>query len=358
MDSSAPEGLIEHFSKLEAPRVDWNKKHALTANADRGAPGDTGIKNTALQVVLVVLGVPVFAILLIQTHTLYMDLTRPADAWPPPDERIQFPEHHPWAERALARVEALPPGERADLISEIARTIQPFPRWLAALNRSPMAVLCVGENHEPYLRRFLADRLFATLKADVLLLEATPREAGRMRTRVESGDDRVLLLDADISRLLRSALGANPRLVIDGIEERPGQRSKRLQRGAGSRESSIETNFRSRFRSGRRHVVLYGAFHCSHQGRWLYQRLRKRPLPDIPTDNILNLRVAWEHQEAPIEAFVYFLDELGLAPGDFVIASPDSLPDEIDDWFPFLSANELEAFGAVAIFRYGEHPHS
>ena len=29
MDRSAPEGLIEHFSKLEDPRVDRNKKHEL-----------------------------------------------------------------------------------------------------------------------------------------------------------------------------------------------------------------------------------------------------------------------------------------------------------------------------------------
>ena len=295
---------------------------------------------------------PFLAIVLIQAHTLYMDLTRPIATWPPPDERIQFPEHHPWAERALARVAALSPGERADLISAIERAIQPFPQWLAGLNRTPIAVLCVGENHEPYLRRFLADRLFDTLKADVLLLEATPHEARRMRTRVESGDDRVMLLDADIARLLRNALRANPRLVIDGIEEREEQRSMRIQQGTGSRESSIETNFRTRYRPGRRHVVLYGAFHCSHRGGWLFQRLRNRPLPDTPANSLVNLRVAWEHVEAPFEAFVYFLDELGLAPGDFVITDPESLSTHIDDWFPFLSANELRAFGAVAVFRY------
>ena len=295
---------------------------------------------------------PFLAIVLIQAHTLYMDLTRPIATWPPPDERIQFPEHHSQAERALARVAALPPGERADLISAIERAIQPFPQWLAGLNRTPIAVLCIGENHEPYLRRFLADRLFATLKADVLLLEATPHEARRMRTRVESGDEQAMLLDADIARLLRNALGANPRLVIDGIEEREEQRSMRIQQGTGSRESSIETNFRTRYRPGRRHVVLYGAFHCSHRGGWLFQRLRNRPLPDTPADSLVNLRVAWEHVEAPFEAFVYFLDELGLAPGDFVITDPESLSTHIDDWFPFLSANELRAFGAVAVFRY------
>ena len=43
---------------------------------------------------------------------------------------------------------------------------------------------------------------------------------------------------------------------------------------------------------------------------------------------------------------------LGVAPGDFVITDPTSLPAEIDDWFPFPSANELGAFGAVAVFRY------
>ena len=289
---------------------------------------------------------------LLQAWIFYDDLTEPVAGWPPPAERIQFPEHHPWAERALARVAALPHEERAELIAAIERAIQPFPEWLDELNRTPVAVLCMGENHEPYLRRFLADRAFATLKADVLLLEATSREAGRIRTRVEDGDEQVMLLEADIARLLRSSLEANPGLVVDGIEERPEQRSARIGAAAGSREGSIETNFRARYQRGRRHVVLYGAFHCSHQGGWLFRRLRERPPPGATAETLVNLRVAWEHVEAPFESFVYFLDEIGIAPGDFVITDPSTLPAEIDDWFPFLSANELGAFGAVAVFRY------
>ena len=289
---------------------------------------------------------------LLQAWIIYDDLTEPVAGWPPPRERIQFPEHHPWAERALARVAALPPEERAELIAVIERAIQPFPDWLAELNRKPVAVLCVGENHEPYLRRFLADRVFATLKADVLLLEATQREAGRIRARVEDGDEHVMLLEADIARLLRNSLEANPGLVIDGIEERPEQRSARIDAASGSREGSIETNFRARYQPGRRHVVLYGAFHCSHQGGWLFRRLRERPPPDAPAETLVNLRVAWQHLEAPFEAFMHFLDEIGLAPGDFVITDPATLPAEFADWFPFLSANELGAFGAVAVFRY------
>jgi len=297
--------------------------------------------------------VPLLAIVLLQAHLLYEHVTQPTVAdWPPPRERIRFPEHHPWAERAVARVAALPPKERAELTAALRRSMQPFADWLAALNRAPAAILCIGENHEPYLRRFLADRLFATLKADVLLLEATPREVRRIRSRVEGGEERVMLLEADIARLLRSTLKANPGLAVDGIEERPAQRSSRIAEGTGSRESSIESNFRARYRPGRRHVVLYGAFHCSHRGGWLFQRLRKRLPADVPIDTVLNVRVAWEHVEAPFEAFVHFLDEIGIAPGDFVIADPTSLPPEIDEWFPFLSANELGAFGAVAVFRY------
>ena len=299
-----------------------------------------------------VLGVPLLAIVLVQAWIVYDDLTEPVAGWPPPDERIQFPDHHPWAKRALARVAALPPEERAELVAVIERAIQPFPDWLAELNRRPVAVLCMGENHEPYLRRFLADRVFATLKVDLLLLEATPREVGRIRSRVEAGDEHVALLETDIARLLRNSLAVNPGLVIDGIEERPEQRSARIDAATGSREGSIEANFRARYQPGRRHVVLYGAFHCSHQGGWLFRRLLSRPPPGAPAETLINLRVAWEHVEAPFEAFVYFLDEIGLAPGDFVLADPTTLPAEFDDWFPFLSANELGAFGAVAVFRY------
>ena len=311
-----------------------------------------------MQVVLIVLGVPLLAIALVQAWIVYDDLTEPVAGWPPPDERIQFPDHHPWAKRALALFAALPPDERAGLISEFERAIQPWPRWLDDLNRRSVAILCIGENHEPYLRRFLADRLFDTLKADALLLEATPREVERIRTRVEDGDERVILLEADIARLLRNAQRINPHLVVDGIEERPEQRAARVEQDSGSRESSIEANFRAQYQPGRRNVVLYGAFHCSHRGGWLFRRLRERPPPDVAADAILNLRVAWEHVEAPFEAFLYFLDEIGLPRRDFVITDPALLPEEIDDWFPFLSANELDAFGAVAIFRYGERPHS
>ncbi len=307
--------------------------------------------------VLVVLGVPLLAIALLQAYFLYEHVTRPTVAdWPPPQERIRFPEHHRWAERAVARVAALPPEARAALIAAIRRSMQPFPAWLATLNRAPVAILCIGENHEPYLRRFLADRLFTTLKADVLLLEATSREVRHIHSRVDGGEERVMLLEADIARLLRSALKANPGLAIDGIEERPAQRSARIAQGTGSRESSIESNFRARYRPGRRHVVLYGAFHCSHRGSWLFQRLRERLPEDVPAGTVLNVRVAWERVEAPFEAFVHFLDELGIAPGDFVIADPASLPPEIDEWFPFLSANELGAFGAVVVFRYRPAP--
>ena len=123
---------------------------------------------------------------------IYDDLTEPVAGWPPPGERLRFPERHPRAQRAVARVAALSPEDRAELVAEIERAIRPFPDWLAELNRKRVAVLCKGENHEPYLRRFLADRVFATLNADVLLLEATPREAGRIRARVEDGDERVM----------------------------------------------------------------------------------------------------------------------------------------------------------------------
>ena len=290
--------------------------------------------------------------MLVQAWIVYDDFTEPVAGWPPPAQRIQFPDHHPWAERALDRFASLPPDERAGLISEIERAVEPWSRWLDDLNRRSVSVLCIGENHEPYLRRFLADRVFATLKADVLLLEATSREAGRIRARVEDGDEQVMLLDADIARLLRAALEANPGLVVDGIEERPEQRSARVEQGTGSRERSIEANFRTRYQRGRRYVVLYGAFHCWHQGGWLFRRLRERPPPGAPAETLVNLRVAWQHMEAPFEAFVYFLDEIGVAPGDFVITDPTTLPAEIDDWFPFLSANELGAFGAVAVFRY------
>ena len=161
-----------------------------------------------------------------------------------------------------------------------------------------------------------------------------------------------MLLGADMARLLRSALAANPALEIDGIEERPEQRSARRGGEHGSREGSIETNFRARYRPGRRHVVLYGAFHCSHRSGWLFQRLRRQPPPGALAGSLLNLRVAWSISNPRSRRSRTSSTRSASRRGDFVIADPEALPAEIADWFPFLSANELRAFGAVAVFRF------
>ena len=258
-----------------------------------------------------------------------MDFTQPVAAWPPPDDRIQFSEHHPQAERALARVAALPAKERADLISDIGRTIQPFPTWLAALNQRSVTVLCVGENHEPYLRRFLADRLFATLKADVLLLEATSHEARRMRTRVEAGDEQVMLLDADIARLLRSALtGQSSTCRRRNRRTKRAAISTRRQQGTGIARKLDRNQLANPVPAGTpsrravRCIPLLAPRRVALSSACAIGRFRTHP-----PNSLVNLRVAWEHVEAPFEAFVYFLDEVGLAPGDFVITDPESLAD-------------------------------
>lgn len=66
---------------------------------------------------------------------------------------------------------------------------------------------------------------------------------------------------------------------------------------------------------------------------------------------MLNVRVLGEHQYGPLEALVYFLDELGLTRGDFVISATSRLDPHIRAWFPELAQDTLSKFRCLLVFR-------
>ena len=128
------------------------------------------------------------------------------------------------------------------------------------------------------------------------------------------------MLDADIMNVLRTARAKNPDVRICGIEETEEQQKKQ-RRHSGSRDTSIAHNFWNRYQAGRRHVILFGALHCTNDPNWLFGHLYgQAPLP--LKNRMVNARVLEEHQNGPVEAFVFFLDELGIekTPEDLVSA--------------------------------------
>ena len=101
---------------------------------------------------------------------------------------------------------------------------------------------------------------------------------------------------------------------------------------------------------GRRNAVLMGALHCTDDAGWLYERTRRRLSPD-GAERAVNLRILGEHQDGPLEAFVYFLDEAGIAPADFALADPHTLPPLIQVWFRLLWHETIGRYRAVLVFR-------
>jgi hypothetical protein len=66
---------------------------------------------------------------------------------------------------------------------------------------------------------------------------------------------------------------------------------------------------------------------------------------------MLNVWVLGEHQNGPVEAFVYFLDEIGIEKKHFVIPNTNSLHPRIYELFQMLNQQTLEKYRTLIVFR-------
>jgi hypothetical protein len=66
---------------------------------------------------------------------------------------------------------------------------------------------------------------------------------------------------------------------------------------------------------------------------------------------MLNVWVLDEHQNGPVEAFVYFLDEIGIERKHFVIPNTNSLHPRIYELFQMLNQQTLEKYRTLIVFR-------
>ncbi len=296
-----------------------------------------------------ILGVPISAYLIIQAFNWFQNMTFTAELPPLSTQQIQFPLHHKWAEAAINRYEALDQSEQTAVLTLLEAAIEPLQPWLHKTAERKLSLICLGENHEGHLRHLIAELILPILHTDVLMVEGTRRDAARFG-RLSFHRDYIDLLGADISAIVRTARAANPDLKIRGIEETVKQFKSRKAGEGISREQAIRKNFRDAFLPGRQHLILYGAFHCSHNSKWLYRQIVDTPPPGTE-GSMLNIRVAREHQEATMEVFTYFLDYLNFPAGDYVITNTADLTKRFREWFPFFTTNELDHYGAMIILR-------
>jgi hypothetical protein len=268
---------------------------------------------------------------------------------PPSSERIQHPFYHEEATKALQRFSRLTKSEKAAIKENLQISLISIEQWLTYLSHSDYQIMCMGELHEESTRNFLAEEFFAKLSPDVLLLEATPKTLRRLIKRVEAGRDYFPLLNADIMKIIRAVKHSNPVIKIWGIEETDEQQKEK--RGhSNSRDQSIADNFWNIFQPGRRHIILFGALHCTNESNWLFKHLYNyAPLP--LKERMFNVQVLGEHQNGPLEAFVYFLDKIGIEKKSFVIPDTSALHPHIYEFFQLLNRQTFEKYSALIVFR-------
>ena len=90
--------------------------------------------------------------------------------------------------------------------------------------------------------------------------------------------------------------------------------------------------------------------HCTNEPNWLFQNLHNHASPPMK-DRMLNIAVLEEHQNGPLEGFVFFLDEIGILKKHFVISDTRLLHPRIYEAFKLLKRQTLDKYRSVIVFR-------
>jgi hypothetical protein len=302
-----------------------------------------------VRVILATIGGYILILLFLSVYDwVREEYPRPSNE-PMNSERIHHQFHHGEAINALQLYSQLPKPDKIFIKEGLNTNLISIKQWTARLRQSDFQVLCLGELHKESTRSFLSKKFFANISVDVLMLEATPKELKRLTKRLRAGRDYFPLLDADVLNILRTVRGRNPDIKIYGIEETDEQ-AKHYHGHSNPRDQSISQNFWGTFEPGLRHIILFGALHCANESNWLFQNICNEASPTL-RDQMLNVLILGEHQNGPMEAFVYFIDEIGVEKRDFVIPDTRSLPSYIYKWFPLLDRQTLGKYRSLIVFR-------
>ena len=274
----------------------------------------------------------------------------------PADAFVQHPGYETMAWKAIQAFEAMPTSRQRALRANLRRSLADLDTELARLARSRLTILCIGEHHIASTRQFLAGTVVPALGLDVLLLETPDEELPSIMRQIDAGAAQVPLLGVDIAAVIRAARSANPDIVIAGIDESASQKTQRIQRNRGSRDLAIAGNLRSNLRRGKLHGVLFGALHCADQPNWMYRRILLGE-HRVKREEIVNVNVIGEHQDGTLEAFLAFIDAIGIKRRNFMIADTSALDRLIFTWFPAFTRSFLR-FDAVIVFQEHTHAHT
>jgi hypothetical protein len=307
------------------------------------------VNSSIVKLLAVVLAWPIVALAIIQVYQWYQEATYVRVVEPLSQERVQHPIYFQFAQEALDSYGKLPKGDRQILKDQLRKVIVPVDVWMERLNRSNIGTVCLGESHDDHNRRFLTENFFPSYDLDTLFVETTPQGLAQIHDYMKAGEIYAPLLGADMGHLLDAVMARNPTVKIQGIEESEQQREDRLERRKGSREDSIYENLKLLYNANERNVVLYGALHCTFDPDKLYQRMREGLGGGTVTYQ--SILVQGAHQDGLMETFVYFLDDIGIIPGDFVITDAQALPPWVRENFQWLWAQTLANYQSVVVYK-------
>jgi len=319
------------------------------------------MRRPLLKLILAALAWPLSLLVAIPIYEVVLEYFTPVGRQPPNLERIQHKLHHPVAVHALQQYAKLPKARQEEIKASLEATITDVGTWTQRLEKTKSWTLCIGEQHDEHTRYFLAKELLPRLTPQVMMLETTPDGLAEMEKLILKGEAYVPLLKADISAIMRGYWARDPDFTYFGIEETSMQKDARDRTGKGSRDQNITRNFFANYQKEGRNIVLIGALHCRNNPGWLYRYL-ELGLPETPGGKpvggaLINVLVIGEHQDGPAEAFVYFLDEIGLKPKSFAIAEADKLDPWIWDTFALFADQSFRPYSNIIIFRFeGQAP--
>ena len=297
-----------------------------------------------LKLLLAALAFPLAILLGISLYQGYMTYIRTPTVEPANRTRIQFPNYHLVALDAVAKFNALPPSKQNLIRKSLGQNLADFKPWLEAFKAQNYEIICLGENHNNRTRLFLTQTFFAHFQPDILMLEATEADLAHMK---KSQRSYISLLNADISSVLKAQA---PATKVVGIEQSEQQKSNVTPDQDSSRDRAILANFLTHFQPQKSNLVLFGALHCGDFKGWFYDLLRhSKALAAAP--KMTNLRVLGEHQDGSLEAFIYFLDEIGLKKTNFTITRPHALEPWLHKAFAVFNDQTLKHYEAVIVFR-------
>ncbi len=305
------------------------------------------MNSSLVKLLTVVLAWPALAITIIMAYEWYRDANYVHVEEPLGQERVQHPTYFRFAQEALDRYSQLSKSDQQDLVDDLRKLIIPMSTWMEHLNRSDVSFICLGETHDDHNRRFLAESFFPAYDLEALFLETTAYGLQQILEDTQAGEPYALLLGADMGRILQSVMARNPHARILGIEETDQQRSDRQYLGNVTRSDSIFKNLIAAYNKNSRTVVLYGALHCNQMPNRLYERMRQS-FADVSIQNVL---VQGAHQDGLMESLVYFLDEIGILHGDFVITDTQGLPPWVRENFVWLWAQTLDHYESVIVYK-------